>query len=81
MKQPNSQAMMMAWMRRSGLIVAKPDRIAVMPPEYLSVFSSRMAPKMIHSTPTVITSPWRVEASTRLMLMSQAKSAINAVTT
>jgi len=72
MKQPNSHAMMMAWMRRSGLMVAKPARIAVIPPEYFSVFSSRMAPKMIHSTPIVITRPCRVEASTRLKLISQA---------
>ena len=50
MKQPNSQPMMIAWMRRSGLILAKPARIAVMPPEYFRVLSSRMAPKMIHST-------------------------------
>ena len=79
MKQPNSHAMMIAWMRRSGLIVAKPARIAVMPPEYFSVLSSRMAPKMIHSTPTVITSPCRVEASTRLRLISHTYRPMPAV--
>jgi hypothetical protein len=51
----------------------------VIPPEYFRVFSSRMAPKMIHSTPTVITRPCRVEASTRLKLMSQTKRPMAAV--
>lgn len=79
MKQPNSQAMMMAWMRRSGLMVAKPARIAVMPPECLRVFSSRIAPKMIHSTPTVMIRPCTVEASTRLRLMSHTYRPMPAV--
>ena len=81
MKHPNSHAMMIAWIRRSGLIVANPARMAEMPPEYLSVFSSRIAPKMIHSTPMVITRPWRVEASTRLTLMSHTNRPMSAVTT
>ncbi len=80
MKQPNSQAMMMAWMRRSGLMVVKPARMAVIPPECLRVFSSRIAPKMIHSRPRVISRPCRVEASTRLRLMSQANRPTAAVT-
>ncbi|MCY1547023.1 hypothetical protein D9M68_830560 [compost metagenome] len=66
-------------MRRSGLIVAKPARIAVIPPECFRVFSSRMAPKMIQSTPAVITRPCRVEASMRLRLMSQANKPTPAV--
>ncbi len=74
MKQPNSQAMMMAWMRRSGLMVVKPARMAVMPPECFKVFSSRMAPKMIHNRPRVITRPCSVEAMIRLKVMSQTNS-------
>ncbi|MNC18528.1 hypothetical protein D3C75_664300 [compost metagenome] len=79
MKQPNSQAMMIAWMRRSGLMVAKPARIAVMPPECLRVLSSRMAPKMIHSTPMVMIRPCTVEASTRLRLISHTYRPMPAV--
>ena len=79
MKQPNSQPMISAWIRRSGLMVAKPARIAVMPPECLRVLSSRMAPKMIHSTPPVITRPWTVEARMRLKLMSHTVRPMPAV--
>ncbi len=79
MKQPNSQAMMMAWIRRSGLMVVKPARMAVMPPECLRVFSSRIAPKMIHNRPSVITRPCSVEAMMRLTLMSQTNSPMAAV--
>ncbi len=79
MKQPNSQAMMMAWMRRSGLMVVKPARMAVMPPECFSVFSSRIAPKMIHNRPSVITRPCSVDAMIRLKLMSQTNRPMAAV--
>jgi len=79
MKQPNSQAMMIAWMRRSGLMVLNPARMAVMPPECLRVLSSRMAPKMIHSSPRVISRPCSVEARMRLKLISQANSPTPAV--
>ncbi|MNT80413.1 hypothetical protein D3C72_2198640 [compost metagenome] len=61
-------------------MLAKPSRIARMPPECLRVLSSRMAPKMIHSTDRVISTPCTVEDRTRLRLMSQANSAISAVT-
>ena len=81
MKQPNSQATMIACTRRSGLMPEKPLRIALMPPECLRVLSSRMAPKMIHRIETVRIRPWKVEASTRVALISQANRAIRAVTT
>ena len=44
---PNSQAMMMACTRRSGEILVKPLRIDLMPPLSSSVYSIRIAPKMI----------------------------------
>ena len=81
MKQPNSQAIRITWMRRSGVMRAKPLRMLAMPPECFSVFSSSSAPKMIHSTCTVMMMPSSVAARTRLKLTPQAVSAIRAVTT
>lgn len=81
MKQPNSQAIRITWMRRSGLMRANPLRMPAMPPECLSVLSSSSAPKMIHSTCTAMISPSSVAAATRLKLTPHANSAIAAVTT
>jgi hypothetical protein len=81
MKLPNSQAMRITCTRRSGLMRVKPLRMLAMPPECLSVLSSSKAPKMIHSTCTVMIRPSMVAAATRLKLTPQANSAISAVTT
>ena len=81
MKQPNSQAIRMTWMRRSPDSPVKPVRMVPMPPEYFSVLSSSSAPKMIHSTCAVMMSPSIDAAATRLKLTPQASSAISAVTT
>src|SRR5690554_2768254 len=50
-----------------------------MPPECFKVLSNRIAPKIIHKIPAVTTSPCRVEARTRLKLISQKNNAIVAV--
>ena len=71
---------MIAWTRRSGLMPEKPLRMAAIPPECFRVLSSRMAPKMIHRIATVRINPCRVEARTRVKVMSQATRAISAVT-
>ncbi|MOA02701.1 hypothetical protein D3C78_1221670 [compost metagenome] len=81
MKQPNSQATISAWTRRSGLILAKPWRMALIPPECLRVLSSRMAPKMIQRIAAVRIRPCSVEATTRLRVMSQAVRPMTAVMT
>ncbi len=80
MKQPNSHAIRIAWMRRSGVMRVKPLRMLAMPPECLSVLSSSSAPKMIHSTCTVMMRPSIVAAATRLKLTPQDSRAIRAVT-
>ena len=80
MKQPNSQVTMIACTRRSGLMPEKPLRMARMPPECLSVLSSRIAPKMIHRIEAVSTNPWRLEATTRTHVISQASRAMATVT-
>ncbi|AMD00912.1 hypothetical protein LOKO_01844 [Halomonas chromatireducens] len=80
MKQPNSQATMMACTRRSGLMPEKPLRMAVMPPECFMALSSRMAPKMIHRIETVRIKPCNEEAMTRVKVISQANRAMRAVT-
>ncbi len=45
MKLPNSQPMMTACTRRSGLMVVKPARMVAMAPLLVSVASSSSAPK------------------------------------
>ncbi len=70
---------MMAWMRRSGEMLVKPPRMALMAPVCLRVLSIRMAPNTIQSTVTVITSPCRVEAKTRVGLICQPHRAMNTV--
>ena len=79
MKAPKHQAMMMAWMRRSGEMLVKPPRMALMAPVCLRVLSIRMAPNTIQSTVTVITNPCRVEAKTRVGLICQPQRAMNTV--
>ena len=64
MKDPNNQAMMTTWTRRSSLMSWKLLRMAVTPPDCSSVFRSRMAPKMISRRSNVRNSPWTVEAAT-----------------
>ncbi len=81
MKQPNSQATISTWTRRSGLMLEKPRRIELIPPECFSVLSSRIAPKMIQRIAAVRIRPWKVEAMTRLRVMSQASRPISAVRT
>ena len=45
MNDPNSQPMMMAWMRRSAEMLLNPARMVAMAPPTVSVDSSRSAPK------------------------------------
>ncbi len=78
MKQPKSQAMIKAWTRRSGLMLTKSARMVVMAPEFCSVFRSRIAPKIIHNTATVIRAPCNVDARTRVKLISHTVSAMAA---
>lgn len=80
MNDPNNHAMRMTCTRRSGLMRANPLRMLAMPPECFRVFSSSSAPKMIHSTWTVMISPSSVAAAIRLRLTPQASNAIAAVT-
>ena len=47
MNAPKSQAMMITCTRRSGVMSVKPCRIVRIAPLSCSVFSSRMAPKMM----------------------------------
>ena len=47
MNDPNSHATMITCTRRSRLTSVKPRRMTVMAPLARSVFSSRMAPKMM----------------------------------
>jgi len=81
MKQPNSQATISTWTRRSGLTLEKPRRIELIPPECFNVLSSRIAPKMIQRIAAVRIRPCKVEAMTRLRVMSQASRPISAVRT
>ena len=62
--------------RRSGLMLAKPPRMALMAPECFSVLSSKIAPKMIHNTAPVRIRPCSIDAMTRLTDMPQALRAI-----
>ena len=78
-KHPNSHAIRITWIRRSGLILEKPLLIVITAPEYFSVLSSIMAPKIIHKIPTVIIKPWIVEAKILVKLTSQNKKAIRHV--
>ena len=61
-------------------MLAKPPRMALMAPECFRVLSSKIAPKMIHKIAPVSTKPCRLDARTRLKVMSQAVSAISTVT-
>ncbi len=54
---PNSQAMMMTCTRRSAEMLVKPLRMTASAPLCLSVFSSRIAPKMMNSSRSVSESP------------------------
>ena len=56
-----------------------PLRIAEIPPECLSVFSSRIAPKMIHRIEIVSIRPCSDEAMTRTNGICQAKTANSTV--
>ena len=57
MNDPNSQAMMMTCTRRSGVMSVKPCRMVFRAPPSCSVFSSRMAPKMMYRTVSATTRP------------------------
>ena len=47
MNEPNSQATMMTWTRRSRVMFVKPCRMVRSAPLSWRVFKSRMAPKMM----------------------------------
>ena len=64
MNAPNSQAMMMTCTRRSGEMSVNPCRMVLMAPLSCRVFSSRMAPKMMYSSVSAMTSPLMVAATT-----------------
>jgi hypothetical protein len=56
-KEPNSQATITTWTRRSSLMPWKLRRIAETPPEYSSVLRRRIAPKMISRMSNVMKRP------------------------
>ncbi len=72
---PKSHAMIITCTRLSGLMLLKPCRITAMAPECLSVFKSKIAPKIIHKTAMVISKPWMVDAKILLNVTSQIKYA------
>lgn len=46
-KLPNSQTIIIAWMRLSGEIANSPRRIVAIAPDSRKIFSSKIAPKMM----------------------------------
>ena len=66
MNEPNSQATMTTWTRRSSLTPWKERRIADTPPDRSSVCSRRRAPKMMNRRSKVRKSPWIDAAATRV---------------
>ncbi len=81
MKLPNSQPMMIAWTRRSGLMLVKPARMVDIAPLLVRVSSRSRAPKTMYSSVPAMSSPWMLEASTAVMLISQTSRATSTTTT
>ena len=77
--EPNSQAMMIAWMRRSGERSVKPRRMARMAPLSCTVCRTRMAPKMMKSSVSAVTRPLTVAPATVPRSWPQTVSAMIAV--
>ena len=76
MKLPKSQLMMMTWTLRSGVIFAKPARIAAMAPECFNVLSNRIAAKMMNRISNEMKSPWIDAAAIWATGMVHAKKPI-----
>ncbi len=64
MKDPNSQAMMITWMRRSEVMSVRPWRMVRSAPLSCRVFRRRMAPKMMKRRVAATMRPFRVAAVT-----------------
>ena len=63
MKAPNIQAMIMAWMRRSGVISMNPLRMVATAPLFVRVFNMSSAPKTIQRMAAQMVTPWTMEAA------------------
>jgi hypothetical protein len=81
MKLPNSQPMMIAWTRRSGLMPVNPARIVDIAPLLVSVSSSSSAPKTMNSSVPAMIRPWMLDAAMADGAISHPKAATARTTT